>query len=86
VSAWPELRETRTVRAGRSSGKIVKCGLMDTMLADIPVSVVFVYATAPTRTGWPRLARALGPAAVFAGRLRETRSRWRSCATTRASR
>jgi hypothetical protein len=73
VSAWPELREARTIRAGQAAGMVVKCGLMDTMLADIPVSVVFVYATAPDENRMADgLSRALAQLPVFAGRLRET--------------
>jgi hypothetical protein len=61
------------VRAGRAPGTVVKCGLMDTMLADIPVSVVFVYASAPDEDRMADgLARALAQLPVFAGRLRET--------------
>ncbi|HYS34939.1 MAG TPA: acyltransferase, partial [Pseudonocardiaceae bacterium] len=73
MSAWPELRQARTVRAGRAPGTVVRCGLMDTMLADIPVSVVFVYASAPDEDRMADgLARALAQLPVFAGRLRET--------------
>ncbi|HEX4701376.1 MAG TPA: acyltransferase [Pseudonocardiaceae bacterium] len=77
MSVWPELRESRTVRAGRAPGNVIRCGvircgLMDTMLADIPVSVVFFYQRAPDIAHLADgLAMALDLVPVFAGRLRE---------------
>lgn len=68
---WPRLRESRTVRAGHAPGTVVHCGLTDTVVADVPVSVVFCYDKAPDLE---RLAAGLGAALdrlpVFAGRLR----------------
>lgn len=71
MSAWPELRESRTVRAGRASGTVVRCSLTDVMLADLPVSVVFFYKEALDETRLAEgLSRALAHVPVFAGRLR----------------
>ncbi len=73
MSAWPELRESLTVQAGRAPGTVVRCGVMDTALADVPVSVVFFFDRAvDTSVLADGLARALDLAPVFAGRLRTT--------------
>jgi hypothetical protein len=71
MGAWPELRESRTVRAGHASGDVVRCSLTDVMLADLPVSVVFFYReTLDDALLADGLARALAHVPVFAGRLR----------------
>jgi hypothetical protein len=71
MGAWPELRESRTVRAGRESATVVRCSLTDVMLADLPVSVVFFYReTLDTDRLAEGLAVALAHVPVFAGRLR----------------
>ncbi|WP_035793630.1 acyltransferase [Kitasatospora mediocidica] len=71
VSAWPQSISSRTVRAGRAAGTVVRCGLMDTMLADLPVSVVFFFPQALDEERLALgLARALEHLPVFAGRLR----------------
>ncbi|MGI8666748.1 MAG: acyltransferase [Jatrophihabitans sp.] len=71
MSGWPELRESRIVQAGHSPGTVIRCGLTDTMLADLPVSVVFLYRQAPDFDRLAAgLARALQLLPVFAGRLR----------------
>ncbi|SOB79139.1 acyltransferase [Streptomyces sp. 1331.2] len=71
MSIWPRLQRSRTVRAGHATGRVLRCGLMDTMLADLAVSVVLCFEQPldddRLATG---LARALGRVPVFAGRLR----------------
>lgn len=62
--------ESRTVRAGRATGLTVRCSLTDTMVADVPVAVVFCYERAVDDD---RLAKGLGTALdavpVFGGRV-----------------
>jgi hypothetical protein len=71
MGGWSQVRETRTIRAGHRPGTVVRCGLVDTMLADLPVSVVFFFARALDETRLAEgLARALAHLPVFAGRLR----------------
>jgi hypothetical protein len=71
MAGWSQVRETRTIRAGLGPGTVVRCGLMDMMLADLPVSVVFFFARALDETRLAGgLARALAHLPVFAGRLR----------------
>ncbi|KJS59094.1 acyltransferase [Streptomyces rubellomurinus] len=71
MTSWPQLRRRRTVRAGRATGRVLRCGLMDTMLADLAVSVV-LYFERPLDDDRlaAGLARALERVPVFAGRLR----------------
>lgn len=71
MGGWSQVRETRTIRAGHSPGTVVRCGLVDTMLADLPVSVVYFFARTldEARLG-DGLARALAHVPVFGGRLR----------------
>ncbi|HEV2635725.1 MAG TPA: acyltransferase [Actinocrinis sp.] len=70
--AWPRLLASHPVRAGRADGSVIRCGLADLMLADLPVAVVFFFDRpldpAQLIGG---LATALGCAPAFAGRLRE---------------
>jgi Transferase family len=71
MSAWPELRESHTVRTGNPPGLVVRCGLVDTMLADLSVSVVYFFErTLDERQLAHGLAAALGLLPTFAGRLR----------------
>ncbi|MBP0449353.1 hypothetical protein J5Y04_07280 [Kitasatospora sp. RG8] len=71
MSVWPQLRDSRHVRAGRAPGTILRCGLMDTMLADLSVSVVLFFQQALDEDRLAAgLARALERVPVFAGRLR----------------
>lgn len=71
MSSWPVLRRSRTVRAGRAPGTVLHCGLMDTMLADLAVSVVLYFDQALDEDRLAAgLARALDRVPVFAGRLR----------------
>ncbi len=71
MSAWPLLRESRTVHAGSAPGTVVRCGLTDATLADLPVSVVLFFEQAPDEDRLAAgLARALERLPVFAGRLR----------------
>ncbi|MFC9330445.1 acyltransferase [Kitasatospora sp. NPDC057015] len=71
MSAWPQLRESRTIRAGRAPGTVVRCGLVDTMLADLSVSVVYFFERRlDEELLTAGLARALERLPVFAGRLR----------------
>ncbi|MCG6497883.1 acyltransferase [Kitasatospora sp. A2-31] len=71
MSLWPQLRRSRVVRAGRASGAVLRCGLMDTMLADLSVSVVLCYEQVLDEDRLAAgLARALERIPVFAGRLR----------------
>ena len=71
MSAWPELRESHTVRTGNPPGTVVRCGLVDTMLADLSVSVVYFFEhTLDERQLTEGLARALELLPTFAGRLR----------------
>nr|BFD95307.1 hypothetical protein KitaXyl93_66670 [Kitasatospora sp. Xyl93] len=71
MSIWPQLRRSRTVRARRATDRVLRCGLMDTMLADLAVSVVlcFEHPLDDERLA-AGLARALERVPVFAGRLR----------------
>ncbi|BFV59986.1 hypothetical protein KCMC57_up50900 [Kitasatospora sp. CMC57] len=66
--------QSRTIHAGRASGTVVRCGVSDVMLAELPVSVVFFYGTEldPDRLA-AGLAEALGRAPLFGGRLRAGR-------------
>ncbi|MFD0273874.1 acyltransferase [Kitasatospora sp. NPDC127111] len=71
MSVWPQLRDSRLVRAGRAPGTVLRCGLMDTMLADLAVSVVLFFEQALDEDRLAAgLARALERVPVFAGRLR----------------
>ncbi|QMU76248.1 hypothetical protein GXW83_11330 [Streptacidiphilus sp. PB12-B1b] len=71
MSAWPELRDTRTVRAQSTTGTVVRCGLVDTMLADLAVSVVYFFERPLDEERLAEgLARALELLPTFAGRLR----------------
>ena len=71
MGAWPQLRESRTVRPGGATGAVVRCGLMDTVLADLAVSVVYFFAEAVDEQRLADgLARALERIPVFGGRLR----------------
>lgn len=73
MSGWPELVGTRTVRAGVAPGSEIRCGLIDTLLADLPISVAFCYRSLPDDdTLADGLARALKLVPSFAGRLRST--------------
>ncbi|MGW6918852.1 acyltransferase [Kitasatospora sp. NPDC054939] len=71
MGAWPQLRRSRTVTAGQPDGRTVRCGLVDTMLADLSVSVVHFFEQ---RLDEERLAEGLAAALarvpVFGGRLR----------------
>jgi hypothetical protein len=65
------LRESRTIHAGHAPGTVVRCGLTDTMLADIPVSVVFFFERELDESRIADgLASALRRVPVFGGRLR----------------
>src|ERR1700741_3777503 len=44
MGGWSQVRETRTIHAGTGPGPVIRGGLMDKMLADLPVSVVFFFA------------------------------------------
>ncbi|MER7755600.1 acyltransferase [Kitasatospora sp. NPDC097643] len=71
MSTWPQLRRSRVVRAGRAPGTVLRCGLMDTMLADLAVSVVLCFEQPLDEDRLAAgLARALDRVPVFAGRLR----------------
>ncbi|MFC1432431.1 acyltransferase [Streptacidiphilus sp. N1-3] len=71
MSAWPQLRGSRTVRPGTATAGVVRCGLMDTMLADLAVSVVYFFAeTLDEERLAAGLALALERLPVFGGRLR----------------
>ncbi|QMU68981.1 acyltransferase [Streptacidiphilus sp. P02-A3a] len=71
MSAWPELRESHTVRTGNPPGTVIRCGLVDTMLADLSVSVVYFFEqTLDEERLASGLARALELLPTFAGRLR----------------
>ncbi|GAA4873659.1 acyltransferase [Kitasatospora terrestris] len=71
MSAWPQFRGVRTVTAGRATGTVVRCGLTDTMLADLSVSVVHFYERALDEDRLASgLAAALAAVPEFGGRLR----------------
>ncbi|MFE4975026.1 acyltransferase [Kitasatospora sp. NPDC056651] len=71
MSIWPQLRRSRTVRAGHATGRVLRCGLMDTMLADLAVSVVLCFESPLDDDRLAAgLALALERVPVFAGRLR----------------
>lgn len=73
MSAWPVLRESRTVSAGRNSGIVIHCGMKDTILSNIPVSVVFCYERAVDIDRLAEgLAMALDHIPSFGGRIRDT--------------
>jgi hypothetical protein len=66
---WSQVCEARTVHAGATAGP-VWCGLMDTLLADLPVSLVFLYRQPLDADRLAEgLAVALRHVPVFAGRL-----------------
>ncbi|PPK63612.1 acyltransferase [Actinokineospora auranticolor] len=71
MSGWPELRSSRTVRAGHAPGTVIRCGVTDTVIADVPVSVVFFYQRALSAERLADgLSTALAAVPAFAGRLR----------------
>ncbi|HEY3481871.1 MAG TPA: acyltransferase [Streptomyces sp.] len=73
MSAWLELRESRTVRPVAAPGPpvVVRCGLADTLLADLAVSVVHFFDEALDEERLAAgLASALERVPVFAGRMR----------------
>ncbi|MBM7773041.1 hypothetical protein JOD54_003245 [Actinokineospora baliensis] len=73
MSGWPHLRSTRTVRVGSAPGTVITCGVTDTVIADVPVSVVFFFPHTPDPDRLADgLARALAAVPAFAGRLRTT--------------
>ncbi|MER5864797.1 acyltransferase [Kitasatospora sp. NPDC002040] len=63
--------QSRTIHAGHASGEVVRCGVSDAMLAELPVSVVFFYDQEldPDRLA-AGLAEALRQVPLFGGRLR----------------
>lgn len=66
------LRESRTVKAGRQSGTVIHCGMKDTVLSDVPVSVVFCYQRGVDIDRLADgLARALDHIPSFGGRIRD---------------
>ncbi|MER7849602.1 acyltransferase [Kitasatospora sp. NPDC096077] len=74
MTLWPQLRRSRTVRAGRTTDRVLRLGLMDTMLADLSVSVVLCFERPLDEDRLAAgLALALGRVPVFAGRLRTVR-------------
>ncbi|WP_018685867.1 acyltransferase [Actinokineospora enzanensis] len=71
MSGWPELRSSRTVRAGHAPGTVITCGVTDTVIADVPVSVVFFFdRVLDDEVLAAGLSRALAAVPAFAGRLR----------------
>ncbi|MBD0690015.1 acyltransferase [Streptomyces sp. CBMA123] len=71
MTIWPQPRSSRTVRAGRADGRVLRLGLMDTMLADLAVSVVLCFDRPLDEDRLAAgLALALHRVPVFAGRLR----------------
>ncbi|MFJ9696003.1 acyltransferase [Kitasatospora sp. NPDC101183] len=71
MSIWPQLRSRRVVRVGHATGRELRCGLMDTMLADLSVSVVLYFERPLDEDRLAAgLALALERVPVFAGRLR----------------
>lgn len=71
MSGWPELVAARTVQSGLAPGTVIRCGLIDTLLADLPISVALCYRGLPDDdTLADGLARALQLVPAFAGRLR----------------
>lgn len=71
MSAWPQLRASRTVHAGGDTMSVVRCGLMDTMLAELAVSVVYFFdRTLDEDALAAGLSLALARVPVFGGRLR----------------
>ncbi|MEV7598326.1 acyltransferase [Kitasatospora sp. NPDC089797] len=74
MTIWPQLRSSRIVRAGRADGRVLRLGIMDTMLADLSVSVVLCFEGALDEDRLAAgLALALDRAPVFGGRLRTVR-------------
>jgi hypothetical protein len=71
VENAPTSPELRTIRAGRSSGAVVRCGFDDTMLSVMSVNTVFFFdrPVDPSRLA-DGLARALDQVPVFGGTLR----------------
>src|SRR3954471_9179455 len=76
MGGWPQLRETRTITSGRAPGTVVRCGLRDTMLSNVPVSIVLLF---DHPLPGDRLAEGLAPALaavrVLGGRMRLTGER-----------
>jgi hypothetical protein len=71
MAGVPRLRESRTIRSGHPAGTVIRSGLRDTMLADVPVSAVFFYERALDGERLADgLARALHHVPVFGGHTR----------------
>ena len=63
--------ESRTIRSGHAAGTVIRCGLRDTMLANVPISAVFFFEHALDGERLADgLARALHQVPVFGGRMR----------------
>ncbi|MFH9352598.1 hypothetical protein [Kitasatospora sp. NPDC017646] len=77
MTVWPQLRSSRTVRAGRADGRTLRLGPMDTVLADLSVSVVLCRPLGADRLA-AGLALAPDRVPVFAGRLRADRDALRA--------
>ncbi|MER7004786.1 acyltransferase [Dactylosporangium sp. NPDC000555] len=73
MGGWPQLRESRTVTSGQAPGTVIRCGLRDTLLSNVPVSIVLFFARPlPADDLAKGLARALAAVPVFGGRMRTT--------------
>lgn len=67
----PQPDEVRVVHAGRAPGTVIRCGLTDTLMADLSASVVFFFErTLDDARLAAGLAHALDRVPVFGGRLR----------------
>ena len=73
MGGWPQLVEERTVRAGTAPGTVVRLGLRDEILSNIPVAIVTFYEHAvPIDDLVQGLAVALAAVPVYGGRMRTT--------------
>lgn len=71
MSRWPQYRSTHAIHPRDMPQSVIRCALSDQILADLPVSVLYFFATAPDEHHLARgLARALDLLPAFAGRLR----------------
>src|SRR4051812_2767169 len=73
MGGWPELVETRTIHAGAAPGTVVRLGLRDEILSNLPVSIISFYEHAVPADDLARgLAATLAAIPDFAGRVRTT--------------
>lgn len=71
MGGWPRLRESRTIRSGTTSGRVIRCDVSDLLLVELTVCVVFFFERElDVDRLASALAGALGHLPAFGGRLR----------------